>query len=330
MKNPEISVVIAVRNEEKTIRQCIFSLLNQNFPKKNYEIIFADGMSEDETAEIIKQFSKNSKEVKITLFSNKARDSGSGRNLGIKNSRGKIIVQLSGHVIAAPNLLKVLVSKLKKAGQEVAGVGCIHRTPNDASFLGHVFGRVMSSYLGGLGTSHIQAEDDVFVESVSFTAYWKKILLEVGLNDPSFKIGQDAELNVRIRKAGYKLLFTPKTYVLYYKRSSYFTFAQQMFRYGFARAKIIRKHEDSLKWVYMVPALFVIGFWLLVIGSVFNEFVEFLFTLFMISYIGAISSSAIRNLQNEKAIIKFTLAMMPAYFVEHFAYGVGFLVGMVG
>lgn len=330
MKNPEISVVIAVRNEEKTIRQCINSLLKQNFPKSNYEIIFADGLSDDETAAIIKYYAKNSKKVKITLLSNKAKDSGSGRNLGIKNAKGKIIVQLSGHIIAAPNLLKVLVSKLKKAGKDVAGVGCVHRTPNDASFLGHVFGRVMSSYLGGLGTSQIQAERDVFVESVSFTAYWKKILFEVGLNDSSFKIGQDAELNVRIRKAGYKLLFTPKTYVLYYKRSSYFTFAQQMFRYGFARAKIIRKHEDSLKLIYVMPSLFAIGFLLIAIGSIFNEFIEFLFTLFMIAYIGAVLSSALRNLQNEKAIIKFTLAMMPAYFVEHFAYGIGFLAGMVG
>jgi glycosyltransferase involved in cell wall biosynthesis len=39
MKNPKVSVIIPVYNGEKTLRQCLNSVLNQTY--KNYEVILA-------------------------------------------------------------------------------------------------------------------------------------------------------------------------------------------------------------------------------------------------------------------------------------------------
>lgn len=326
MKNPKVSIVIAVRNEARTIWPCIESLINQDYPKNAYEIIFADGRSGDKTRELIKEYMNKSKKVKIKLFDNPSVDSGSGRNIGIKKARGKVIVQLSGHTLAAKNLLKVLVSKLEKAGKEVAGVGCLHRTPKTAPFLQRVFGATITSGFGGFGTSYVQAKKEGFVESISFTAYWKKILMEVGLNDTSFKTGQDAELNVRIRKKGYKLLYTPKTYVLYHKRSSYPGFARQMFKYGFARKRVMRKHPETSKAFYLVPSVFVIGLAGLVILAGLDNFFRFLLTIYLAVYVGIAAGFSIRNSNLSPS---FALAMFFSYWVEHISYGLGFIRGIL-
>ncbi|HIK00774.1 TPA: glycosyltransferase, partial [archaeon] len=96
MAKIKVSIVIATRNEERTIGKCIESLLTQNYQKNKYEIIFSDGRSRDRTREIIQSYARKAKNPNIILLDNPNTDSGSGRNIGIKKSRGEFIVQLSG------------------------------------------------------------------------------------------------------------------------------------------------------------------------------------------------------------------------------------------
>ena len=183
----------------------------------------------------------------------------------------------------------------------------------------------MGSWLGGFGTSQIQPTKEMFVDSLSFCAFRKKVLLEVGLNDPKFKVGQDAELNIRIRKAGYKFLYTPKTFVWYYKRSSFSGFFAQMFRYGWGRAKMIRKHPDTSRVFYFGPAIFTLLLIGLILTSLKIEFAQFLLAIFLLAYCGAILSSSVRRADS----IRFVLAAFFAYWIEHLAYGLGFLYGAI-
>lgn len=46
-----LSVICPIYNEEKYIAQCIESLLLQDYPKDDLEILFVDGMSTDKTRE---------------------------------------------------------------------------------------------------------------------------------------------------------------------------------------------------------------------------------------------------------------------------------------
>jgi cellulose synthase/poly-beta-1,6-N-acetylglucosamine synthase-like glycosyltransferase len=52
-QQPTVSVVIAARNEEKTISGCLDSLLKQNYPPSQYEIIVVDDHSSDKTPDIL-------------------------------------------------------------------------------------------------------------------------------------------------------------------------------------------------------------------------------------------------------------------------------------
>ena len=52
----KVSIIISCRNEEKYISKCLDSLLDNNYPKGLIEIFMIDGMSEDNTREIIKRY----------------------------------------------------------------------------------------------------------------------------------------------------------------------------------------------------------------------------------------------------------------------------------
>ncbi|ENO12501.1 putative glycosyltransferase [Thermoplasmatales archaeon SCGC AB-539-C06] len=98
---------------------------------------------------------------------------------------------------------------------------------------------VFSSFMGGknLFVQNAEFEEERYSDHVSFACYRRKPVEEVGNFDPEFWCGQDAELDLRLLNAGYKILYTPETKVHHFKRSTVKSLFRQMYRYGIARAK---------------------------------------------------------------------------------------------
>lgn len=61
---PGISIIVAVYNEEKFIRNCIESLLQQTYPGET-EIIISDGGSTDDTCKIVREMQKLHPQIKL-------------------------------------------------------------------------------------------------------------------------------------------------------------------------------------------------------------------------------------------------------------------------
>ena len=93
LKKNLVSVIIPARNEEKYIKNCILSLLNQHLVI-NYEIIIVDDNSSDNTLEVLKFF-KNNDKIRVMEAGNKPED-WIGKNwpcyVGYKNSRGEYLL----------------------------------------------------------------------------------------------------------------------------------------------------------------------------------------------------------------------------------------------
>lgn len=68
-----LSVICPIYNEEKYIGQCVESILAQDYPKDDLEILFVDGMSTDDTRCIVVNYSNEYPFIK--LFDNPKRDS---------------------------------------------------------------------------------------------------------------------------------------------------------------------------------------------------------------------------------------------------------------
>lgn len=81
----KISVVVPVYNEQELLESCISALLNQEYPRDQYEIILVDNNSTDNSAAIAQQFRD------IRLVHEPSQGDFAARNRGIAESTGEII-----------------------------------------------------------------------------------------------------------------------------------------------------------------------------------------------------------------------------------------------
>jgi glycosyltransferase involved in cell wall biosynthesis len=89
---PTVSLVVAVRNQEKYIGRCIRSILNQTYPRNDYEVIVVNDASTDNTRFALELF-----ENEIRLINNDVRKGLPGSlNVGIRSARGRFVVRIDG------------------------------------------------------------------------------------------------------------------------------------------------------------------------------------------------------------------------------------------
>lgn len=104
----KVSVIIPVYNREKYISRAIESVLNQTFG--NFELICVDNGSTDRTKEIIGQYIKKDKRVR--LIENYRNIIAYSYNLGIEAARGEYIAQLDSDDEYCPETLGLMVKYL--------------------------------------------------------------------------------------------------------------------------------------------------------------------------------------------------------------------------
>ena len=83
----DVSIIVPCRNEKDHIEACVRSILTQQSPPGGFEIIVADGMSDDGTREILKRLVQNHSCLRV--LDNPRRVTPSGMNVGIRAARGR-------------------------------------------------------------------------------------------------------------------------------------------------------------------------------------------------------------------------------------------------
>ena len=102
----KISVIIPVYNEEESINHCLNALINQNFPKKNYEIIIINDGSTDKTKENIEKIIINNSKANIKLINQKNKGRALTREIGAKKAKYENLLFTDARCKAEKNLLK--------------------------------------------------------------------------------------------------------------------------------------------------------------------------------------------------------------------------------
>ena len=109
---PTITVIVAARNEEKNIRQCLESLVNIDYPKEKLEIIIVDDFSTDKTGEIVDEFAAKYHFIKKVIPHLKVIPKPGKTNAivnGIKQSNGEIIFTTDADCVVKPSWIKTQI-----------------------------------------------------------------------------------------------------------------------------------------------------------------------------------------------------------------------------
>ena len=102
--SPKISIIIPSYNEEKNISRCLDSILSQTF--SDFEVLCVDDGSNDNTFDIIKEYSK--KDNRIIPMKNPEKGVSSARNFGINNANGNYIGFVDSDDFIQPQMYEFL------------------------------------------------------------------------------------------------------------------------------------------------------------------------------------------------------------------------------
>ena len=109
-KNPFLSIIIPIFNNEKNIKRIITSIENQSY--KDIEIIFVDDSSTDNSVEEIEQYKRKDKRIKIVKHKTK-KGLFITRNDGVLNSIGEYIIFVESNGLLIDGILKKIFGTIE-------------------------------------------------------------------------------------------------------------------------------------------------------------------------------------------------------------------------
>ena len=217
-----VSVIVVNWNGKKYLADCLQSLRAQTF--SDYEVILVDNGSTDGSVEWIQENFPGW----VRVLRN-ARNEGfsGGNNRGIRAALGKYIVLLNNDAQADSLCLEELV-KVAEENPRAGMLACKIYLQGGSKIIDNV-GHLI--YRDGLnrGRGRLEADlgqyekiEEVFFPSGCAALYRREMLDEVGLFDEDFfAYGDDTDLGLKGRLAGWKCLYVPKAVVHHrYSQSS--------------------------------------------------------------------------------------------------------------
>ncbi|GAB3061690.1 glycosyltransferase family 2 protein [Sediminivirga luteola] len=248
-----VSFVMPVLNERAYLRQAVETVLRQEVDGP-VEIVLALGPSTDGTTELARDLA--AQDPRIVLVDNPGTDIPIGLNAAIRASSHPTVVRVDAHSELPPGYAALGLEIL--AEQRAANVGGVMRAHGRRPFQRAV-ARAYNSRIGLGGAAYHSGGEPGEAESAYLGVMRRAVLDEVGLYDETIRRGEDWELNLRIREAGYRVWFDPRLAVTYWPRESWRRLAQQFLATGTWRGELVRRYRLRNGLRYFAPPALVLA-----------------------------------------------------------------------
>jgi glycosyltransferase involved in cell wall biosynthesis len=320
-----VSVVIPCRNEAGHIVRCLDSIITGDYPADRLEILVVDGLSEDGTPERVRGYAGGKPQVR--LLSNHQRITPSALNIGITAARGTIIVRIDAHSSVAPDYIRQCVTALHRHSADNVG-GVMHTVPSNNTPAGRAIALSLSHPFGvGNSVFRTHRAEACEVDTVFGGCFPKAVFDKVGLYNEKLPRGQDMEFNLRLRRAGGRVVFVPEIVSHYFSRSTYRGFVRHNWINGiwailpFAFSDIV-----PIRPRHLVPLAFVLGLAGLIVLSTVMPVARWLLVLVVAAY--SLTAIAAALTVAWKRRDPSAAAYLPVMFATlHLCYGAGSFVG---
>ena len=326
-----VSIIVPCYNEQETIRLLLEAIYAQTYPRQDLEVIVADGMSTDRTRQEIAAFQSSHPALPVRVVDNPLRIIPAGLNVAVRAAQGEYIVRLDAHSTPAPDYVTRCIAALQTgAGDNVGGVweiqpgGADWRASSIAAAASHPLGVGDARYrLGGSA----QGGRAQAVDTVPFGAFRRSLVDRVGWFDETLLTNEDYEFNARIRRAGGTVWMDPSIRSAYRARSSYLELARQYWRYGYWKARMLRRYPETFRW-RQLAGVFVLSFAVLGLLAIWFPWAGWLLTLEVGVYLlGLFLAGAQVALRRREAALLVGVPLAIA--TMHFAWGSGFIWSMI-
>jgi len=307
---PLVSVIIPCRNEEKFISRCLDSIVTNDYPKEKLEVLIIDGMSDDKTREIIDGYIKQYSYIK--LLDNHKKFTPFALNIGVKESKGEIIIRMDAHSTYKKDYISTCIKYLNEYDADNIG-GIWKIIPREKTLVAKSIAFASSSIFGA-GDAYYRrgySGEPRWVDTVFGGCYKKEVFDKIGLFNENLLRSQDMEFNLRLRKAGGKILLVPDIVSYYYPKSNLKDFFLHNFEDGIWAICPLKFIRMPLKLRHYIPLIFVLtlplNIWFYIPLSLF-------FSL---------------QIAFREKDFRLFLVMPLAFGARHIGYGLGSIIGLI-
>ena len=215
----KISVVVCTYNRCEDLRMALQSLILQDFPASDYEILVVDNNSMDRTKDIVHDFVNKSNDVQVRYVFEEKIGLSHARNRGIAEAKGNIIAFIDDDARAEKSWLL----KLAQVYDEEGDAGCVggrvlldwpvekpswwhpdlDEVFNGINYSDERIALIHPRYPYG---TNISFRADVLRKVGSFKT-------DLGRIGSKLLAGEETELCLRIEREGYKVFYEPSSIV---------------------------------------------------------------------------------------------------------------------
>lgn len=323
----KVTIIIPCFQEEKYIGKCLDSLLKGDYDldESESEILVIDGKSTDKTQEIVLEYQKNHPFIKLVI--NEKRFAPFALNKGISIANGQIIIRIDAHCIYPPNYVCDLVFYQDQTNSGNIG-GCWDTFPGSDTKTAKAIQLVMNHPLGMSGGTYrtLKGKSPLEVDTVPFGCWDKEIFNEIGNFDENFLRDQDFEHNVRIRKAGKKIILLPWLRIKYFARDTFIKAWKMFYQYGYWRPLLNKKHNQITNTRQLIPAIWVLGLLFTSLIAPLNSITTVIWISYLLLWLVPVLAVSFYQSVNNKSISLIPYLIW-SFFIVHFSYGIGYLKG---
>lgn len=319
----KITIIIVTLNEENNIKFCLDSLMAMDYPKKDLCIIVSDGGSTDNTLNTVKEYP-------VRLIIKEGGGVAECKNIALDMCTEDYVVFIDADVIVSKNWLKQLVGTIEKSEEDIVAVGGPNLVMEGDYKIAKIIGYTQELFIGSGGSpqsSPVKQEKEV-ISASNCNALYRCNVLKENKFDELFNIGDDLEINFRLRLKGYKFLYAPKAIVYHRRPKNLKKLIAQSIIYSEAMARVTKKFKKIPRWYAPIPSIALICFVLFPLFYLINKEILHFYTLFIFVYIAAILVSTYqvyKKTHDRKSL--FTLLIIP---LQHLSYGYGYIKGLIG
>ena len=231
--NSLVSVIIPVFNSEKTLRNCLESVLNQTY--KNYELIIVNNNSSGRSKKIIQEFEKNKK---IKYFFEKKISRGAARNTGEKRAKGEIILMTDADCIVPKNWLENMIKPIMTEKYDAVQGSQENFQNNYWSKQTQIRSKAKNEFV----TEEVIGRVDTKNFAIKTSA-----LKQLGFTSRKYVSGNDTDLSIKVQKNNLKLKFLNNIKVKHHHPTSFKKLVHKYFYRAYWCTKITQDNNNYLK-----------------------------------------------------------------------------------
>lgn len=235
-----ILIVIPTLNEAAHIERLLGELL-PFAQMRAAVIVVADGGSSDGTQAIVQQVADRHREVRLTQNPDRLQSAGINHAVRLFGTDREWLIRIDAHSSYPADYCQTLCDEAAATGADsvVVAMEAVGETPLQA-----IIAAAQNARFGNGGAAHRMGSSGRWVDHGHHALMRLAAFRLVGGYDPSFSHNEDAELDHRLRAAGFRIWLTAATRVAYFPRRSLGALLRQYYQFGNGRARNLRKHRQ--------------------------------------------------------------------------------------